>query len=166
MASPATNKTIAESTWKKIKSEYCIGGASMRSLSRKYKVSVSTISKKAKDEQWKQTCEHIEQTVSKSMVEETTDILCDFNRAYLHAVLTMGQKVSAGIEAVDMRDDKAMRNYMAILKDLKDIGVFRSRLDVEEQEARIAKLKKECEEVEVDNTITVVIDDSLKDYTN
>lgn len=52
-------------------------------------------------------------------------------------------------------DRAGLKQLSAVLRDLREIGIFRSELDKKEQEARINKLRKDAEEEEVDTTITV-----------
>lgn len=52
-------------------------------------------------------------------------------------------------------DRAGLKQLSSVLKDLREIGIFRSELDKKEQEARIKKLQKDASEEEVDTTITV-----------
>lgn len=61
-------------------------------------------------------------------------------------------------------DRAGLKQLSAVLKDLREIGIFRSELDKKEQEARINKLRKDTETEEKDTTINVIIDDETKRY--
>ena len=61
-------------------------------------------------------------------------------------------------------DRQGLKQLSSILRDLREIGIFRSELDKREQEARIEKLRKDVEEEKQDTTITVIIDDEAKKY--
>lgn len=64
---------------------------------------------------------------------------------------------------VDVGIDRAgLKQLSSVLRDLREIGIFRSELDRNEQIARIDKLRKDTEEDDKDTMITVVIDDELK----
>ena len=52
-------------------------------------------------------------------------------------------------------DRAGLKQLSAILKDLREIGIFRSELDKKEQEARIKKLQKEAEEEQTDMDVTI-----------
>ncbi len=54
-------------------------------------------------------------------------------------------------------DRAGLRQLSAVLKDLREIGIFRSELDKKEQEARINKLQKDTEKEQKDTTINVQI---------
>lgn len=59
-------------------------------------------------------------------------------------------------------DRAGLKQLSAVLKDLREIGIFRSELDKKEQEARINKLRKDAEEEEKDTTITVVFEGDME----
>lgn len=61
-------------------------------------------------------------------------------------------------------DRAGLKQLSAVLKDLREIGIFRSELDKKEQEARINKLRKDAEEEEKDTTITVTFEGEMGDY--
>lgn len=61
-------------------------------------------------------------------------------------------------------DRQGLKQLSSILRDLREIGIFRSELDKREQEARIEKLRKDVEEEHKDTTINVIIDDEVKKY--
>jgi hypothetical protein len=76
-------------------------------------------------------------------------------------------KIEEYIDRVDFNDEYAMKNLKTItsaIKDLKEIGLFRSMLDQAEQEARIKKLQKDAEEEVADKTITITFAED--DYGN
>ena len=62
-------------------------------------------------------------------------------------------------------DRAGLKQLSAVLKDLREIGIFRSELDKKEQEARINKLRKDAEEESTDTSITVVIENG-DEYSN
>lgn len=59
-------------------------------------------------------------------------------------------------------DRAGLKQLSAVLKDLREIGIFRSALDKKEQEARINKLRKDAEEDNKDSTITVVFEGDME----
>ena len=61
-------------------------------------------------------------------------------------------------------DRAGLKQLSAVLKDLREIGIFRSELDKKEQEARISKLRKDAEEEQKDTTITVTFEGEMGDY--
>ena len=62
-------------------------------------------------------------------------------------------------------DRAGLKQLSAVLRDLKEIGIFRSELDKREQEARINKLRKDVEDDgKADTTINVVFADGIEEY--
>ena len=156
---------MAEPNWKKIKAEYIRGGTSYKKLSEKYGISQSTIRKVAAKEKWVELRNKsgtkrdmkIAESVAKKEAEKfhkilsVTDLLLD----------KIEEKVKAGDILIESRDFKALT---AALKDIKDIKTVKTDLDIEEQKARIAKLKKDTEDDKKDNSIQIVIGNGAEDY--
>ena len=61
-------------------------------------------------------------------------------------------------------DRAGLKQLSAVLKDLREIGIFRSELDKKEQEARINKLRKDAEEEQKDTTINIVFEGDMEGY--
>lgn len=62
-------------------------------------------------------------------------------------------------------DRAGLRQLSAVLKDLREIGIFRSELDKKEQEARINKLQKGVDVEDKNKRIVVEIDSELDRFT-
>lgn len=63
-------------------------------------------------------------------------------------------------------DRAGLKQLSGVLKDLREIGIFRSELDKKEQEARINKLRKDAEEEQEDNEIIVTIKGGADKYAD
>ena len=61
-------------------------------------------------------------------------------------------------------DKAGLKQLSAVLKDLREIGIFRSELDKMEQEARISKLRKEETDDSQDQTLTIKFADEIESY--
>lgn len=143
--------------WAKIKKEF-IEGASMRSLATKYELSVSTISERASKENWKKVKEQIVKKTEQKIIEKNSERQSEINMAYSDAATELLKKTLSGISVCGMRNSKALKEYSSILKDLKDIGVYRTDLDLKEQNARIEKLRKEAKEEEAEKNLSIIIE--------
>lgn len=159
------NKGKSSIPWAKIKKEYC-SGAKLRELERKYGVSHSTISTRIKKEGWKQTSDQISTKTDQKLVEKISDELADTSAKFYMAANLALEKTMSGLQKALEDDSAKIKQYTSILKDLKDIGVFRSELDRAEQMARIEKLRKEAEKEEVDKTIVVEFKGDIDEYSN
>ena len=130
--------------WKRIKAEYIAGGKSLRELSIKYGVSFSTIQKKSMEEKWgslrkknrRKVEEKIIDSVSSKEAKKATDII-DVADKLLGKVAELMDTMVV--------DTQSLKQLTSALKDLKEIKGYKSEKDLEEQDARIAKLRREAE---------------------
>ena len=146
--------------WSKIKTEYITNtGVSYRDLSAKYGVHYTNIAKRASKEDWQHLRQQhtttlqtkMQQAVQKRQVDRATKLL-DVSDLLL-------DKVRQALETDDkiLWDTQGMRHISGVLKDLKEIQMIRSDVDLREQEARIAKLQREAEKDADDKDRTVIV---------
>ena len=135
--------------WNKIKTEYLTSDTSYRKLAQKYGVNATTIAKKASKEDWvSQRQQQANRTLSKTLTAVSNR---QVNRAArLQKVADkLLNKIEAAVDDYNMEvllvDRQSLRQITGALKDIKDIQMIRSKADLREQEARIAKLLKEAE---------------------
>lgn len=135
--------------WNKIKTEYLTSDTSYRKLAQKYGVNAITIAKKASKEGWvSQRQQQANRTLSKTLTAVSNR---QVNRAArLQKVADkLLNKIEAAVDDYNMEvllvDRQSLRQITGALKDIKDIQMIRSKADLREQEARIAKLLKEAE---------------------
>ena len=135
--------------WNKIKTEYLTSDTSYRKLAQKYGVNATTIAKKASKEDWvSQRQQQANRTLSKTLTAVSNR---QVNRAArLQKVADkLLNKIEAAVDDYNMGvllvDRQSLRQITGALKDIKDIQMIRSKADLREQEARIAKLLKEAE---------------------
>lgn len=152
--------------WQAIKTEYITTDTSYRKLSQKYGVNVTNIAKKAGTENW---VEDRKQYTSKTLAK-TLEKISAQEASRAAKILSVADKLLLQIEAKANReeplDEKAIRTLTAAVKDLKEIYGVRSKLDQQEQEARIANLRKQAE-ADADKTdeIKVTIVGDLEEYS-
>ena len=156
--------------WKKAKAEYIAGGTSYRKLAEKYKLPLGTLKRIAHDEDWVGLRE---QCKAKS-VTKIIELESDKQANRMKRLLTVSDKLLQAVEdAVDrfqagelQLDKGALKSLSGTIKDIKDIQSIKSELDIEEQKARIAILKKQAAADEaVDRDIKVVISTELEEYS-
>lgn len=148
--------------WKKIKAEYIAGGTSYRKLADKYKVSLTTLKKVGHDENWVDLRDQCRAKAATKMVEIESDKqakrmerLLSVSDALLDAVEDAVRKFQA--EEL-MLEKGALKSLSGAIKDIKDIQSIKSKLDIEEQEARIALLKKQAASGEQEEMPTLVVE--------
>lgn len=148
--------------WLAIKTEYITTDTSYRKLAEKYGVSRVQIGNVGRDEGWVELRrQHLDETLSKT-VEAIAAQEVDRAARILTVADKLLDKIEAIVDAVEGHDipSKSIRALTAAVKDLKEIQGIRSKLDDEEQQARIDKLRREAEKDEDtgDGVIEVVFD--------
>jgi hypothetical protein len=155
--------------WKKIKAEYIAGGTSYRKLAEKYGESLSNIKRIAKNERWVELKNQCQTKAATKIVEiESTK-----QAERMKRLLTVSDKLLEAVEdAVNqfqagelMLDKGALKSLSGTIKDIKDIQSIKSSLDIEEQKARIAVLKRQAIDDESSRDITVRIGEDVEEYS-
>ena len=149
--------------WKHIKAEYIAGGTSYRKLVEKYNVSLTTLQRVAKRENWIGLREQAEHKTETKIVEKVSSTKSNTNIKINEVADKLLNKIAEIIECVDT--PVGIKDISTAIKNIKDIKGCKSDADLREQEARIKKLEKEAEDDKTDNTIEIVIGDGTEDYT-
>lgn len=151
--------------WNIIKAEYIAGGTSYRTLAKKYNVSLTTLQRVAKRENWIGLREQAERKTETKLVESVSKSKSKTNIKINEVADKLIEKMNATIDKLDVIDGQTIKHFTSALKDLKDITGLKSDIDLREQEARISKLQKEAESEEKDTEIKIVIGDGAEDYS-
>ena len=141
--------------WQAIKTEYITTDTSYRKLAEKYGIHYKVISERGKDEKWVELrSQHKDRTLTKTLDKISQQ---EANRAAkIHSVADkLLMKIEEIVESGELLDTKGIRALTAAVKDLKEIQSVRSYLDKQEQEARIANLRKQAEKDD-DDTADVI----------
>ena len=146
--------------WKRIKAEYIAGGTSYRKLAEKYGVSFNTLKTHAVEEQWYELRQQKDKKATTKIVESLSNKDAEKAVDIIDVADKLLDKISEFVEAIPldlMASTQAMKHLTSALKDIKDIKGIKSDADMREQEARIAKLRKEAEkEDDTSNEIEIV----------
>ena len=151
--------------WQKIETEYITTDTSYRKLADKYGIDQATISRKAKKEDWvSKRKHHISETQAKILDADAEDKV---DRAV--RLMTVADKLLDKVEQwVDMGDPISathIKNLSDAIKNIKEVQMIRTEEDIAEQNARIAKLRKEAEKEEnTDNTIVIQFAAGSEEY--
>lgn len=134
--------------WGRIKSEYITTtDTSYRRLSEKYGISYQAICRRSKAERWgEQREQHMNKTVTKT-IDRISEKQVDRATRLQSVADKLLDRVEALVETGDfvLMNSQSMKHISGVLKDLKDIQMIRSEADLREQEARIAKLRREAD---------------------
>ena len=156
--------------WKQLKREYIAGGTSYRKLAEKHKVSYNTLAKVAAKENWGS----LKQETAEKITTKIVDIESDKQAERMKRLLTVSDMLLDAVEdavskfqAEELTLDKgALKSLSGTIKDIKDIQSIKTKLDIEEQKARIAILKKQAESDDKDsNEIKVTFEGGFDEYS-
>lgn len=156
--------------WKKIKSEYIAGGISYRELAKKHDVPFDTLKTHAVGEGWYK----LRQQASQKAATKIVEIESDKQAERMKRLLTVSDELLIAVEdAVRafrvgelLLDKSALKQLSGTIKDIKDIQNIKTQLDIEEQKARIAILKKQAESDSTESSdIKVVMSTELEGYS-
>ena len=144
---------ISDDMWEKIRNEYVTTDISIRGVQRKYGIPFNRVKTKVDNEDWNTEREEYKAKFKQKSVDLLAEHKAEeVTKAFRIANKAM-DKLAECIDKLDADDVDATRklkNITSAIKDLKEIGIFRSSLDQAEQEARIRKLQKDAEEEEKD----------------
>lgn len=154
--------------WSKLKAEYIKGGTSYRKLAEKHKANLSVLKRIAKEENWVGLREQCKAKAATKIVE----IESDKQAERMKRLLTVSDKLLAAVEdAVDkfeagelLLEKGALKSLSGTIKDIKDIQSLKTELDIEEQKARIAILKKQAMAEEDSKDIVVKIGTDVEEF--
>jgi transposase-like protein len=150
--------------WAKIEAEYITTDTSYRKLAEKFGIDQATIARKAKKEDWiSKRQQHVSKTQAKILNADTNKKV-DRAAALNAAADLLLRKTVKAMNAYDTLTPTAAKNYSDALKNIKEIHMIRTAEDIEEQQARIAKLKKEVQDEDKSKAITVVLEGDLSKY--
>lgn len=115
---------IPQATWDKIKKEYLYGTSSMRTMAKKYEVSVGSISERCKTEGW----EAIRVNIAKQTEAKTIEAIAtakasnaELAETIVHKIM---EKIAISVDLIDPTDTQATRQITQCMKDLKDMEVY------------------------------------------
>lgn len=161
---------VTEEQWTQLRLEYISSTeVSMRGLQKKYGIPFNQIRNRVEQEKWQEQREALKTESTQKSITIMADINAEkCTRAFRLADKVM-DKLEEVVEKIDAEDEyavKKLKDVTGAIKNMKEIGLFRSSLDQAEQEARIKKLQKDAEDEETDVTIEVVFEGDLDEYAN
>ena len=147
-----------------IKLEYITGKMSLRALAKKHGIYKDKVCRWAKDEDWetlrRQHCDKAETAVLERDIQNKTDRV---DALYAASDMLL-KKVVAGIENAPLLTPTAASNYSNALKNIKEIQMIRSAEDIEEQRARIEKLRRDADREDRSASIVVTLEGGMDSY--
>ena len=154
--------------WQAVETEYITTKTSYRKLAEKYGVDQATVSKRGSDGEWvEKRKQHNSETQAKVLAADTQKKVSRAKKLHDAADVLL-DKVTAFIEACDPSnvDTQALKHISGVLKDIKEVQMIRSKGDIQEQNARIAKLRADVDRGNKDTGggLTVILEGEVSEY--
>lgn len=156
---------MAKPDWKAIEADYLATGMSYTTLAKKWSVSLSTLKKKAAAGQWGAKFADIVQQTEPAPApkkepepgrepepqaemitaeEMALELRAMRQRRFNEVTDAMMDRIINALELIEPDNTLALSTLVKALKDLREMqGLNKSALDIEEQRARIEKIKSE-----------------------
>ena len=144
--------------WANIKMEYITTDITLRELAKKHGVSESMIFKKCSKEKWEAARKQQVSKVEEKILQKDANRKASRAARLSDAADLLLSKIESGIANAPIVTPTAAKNYSDALKNIKEIHMNRTEEDIEEQKARIAKLKRDAEKEDRSSQVTVVIE--------
>ena len=147
--------------WNAIKTEYITTNASYRELCKKYNINPTTLYNRGKREEWVKLREQHKSKIVAKATEKAAKDAVNYKSVLYELAYKMALQLKDMTEENSLQDLTAMgikpRDITGAIKDLEDALHVKSEADLKEQEARIAKLRKDAEKEDTVNEININI---------
>lgn len=133
--------------WQAIKSEYITTSTSYRKLANKYGVDYKSVAMHGKAEGWPELRNQHTTKIATEILSADADKRVSRAIRLNNAADMLLEKVTERIRSSDPMgvDTQEFKHISAVLRDIKDIQGIISDRDAEEQDARIAKLRRDTQ---------------------
>ena len=146
----------------KLKKEYLKGNTSYRKLAEKYNVPFGTLRKVAAKEKWKELRDKTRAKTDTKIVESISNEEAKRAERLLSVSDRLLERIEGIVEELStgevLMDRTTLKQITGALLDIKKRQGDRDPLDIEEQKARIAKLRKEAEEEDKTSEVVITIE--------
>lgn len=142
--------------WALIKREYITTGISLRALAKKHGASFSTIQKKSASEKWTEARKKCGDRAEEKSIEKMSDRMAEARDILYEAALNMARQLAVITAEGEYPTGWKPKDVSGALKDCRELLEIRSEEDMDEQKARIAKLKKEIDEAKEEGKVVTI----------
>ena len=158
---------MADWSWPEIKSEYITNPkTSFRKLADKYGLHKDTIWKKAKEEGWDDLRRQHIDSVQTKILDVASEQKVDRALRLITVADKLLEKVEQWVEMDEPISATSIKNLSDAIKNIKEVQMIRTDEDIEEQKARIAKLRKEAEKEDQESKeIKVTMEGGIEVYS-
>ena len=150
--------------WEEIRTEYITQDTSYRILARKYGLDQSTIARRGKKEGWAEQRKRSASELQAMVLEADTKAKAD--RAMRLSVIAdkLLDKVEGVLDDPHPINPNGLKAISEALRNVRDTQMIKSEQDMEEQAARIAKLRADAVKDDKGGTVRVVLEGELSEY--
>ena len=153
--------------WTKVKLDYISTTIGYRDLAKKHGCSFSTLQRKAKAENWPLLRRRTEEDAERALIGMATDSKISRAERIEYIADKLLDKIELTLDGIDGRKTgKACKDLSDALKSAKEILGVRTEKDLEEQEARIAKLRKDSGDKRAQEPVVVVMGADIERLAN
>lgn len=152
--------------WSKIRKEYIQGGVSYRALAAKYGVPLKNLARRAKDENWVDLREQANHNAATKTVEKVSSKNAEIENGVYDAARELLAAFRGCVSSEKKMTATRLKDYGAALKSIQSVLTSApTELDIREQEARIANLRRQAEADGGDNAAKLVVEGLPEEFT-
>lgn len=149
--------------WKKLETEYLTEAVSYRDLAQKYGISHATVAARGAREGWVEKRRAHRETAQETVLAADTARRVD----RLERLMAVADKLLEKVEQLGQDDSvnpAAIKTLTEALKNIRDAQMIKSAADLQEQAARIEKLRREAGRAEGRTSVTVTLEAPLDSF--
>ena len=144
--------TAPKTDWELIKRDFLASGMSYRALAEKYGLSLSTVKKRAAAGHWQEqllALKREEERAAQSRTDKLLELRENRRAVLLNKADDLLEKLRQALDQLEPENTPALASLARTLKDLRELqGLRKDALDLEEQQARIEKMRSEIRKTE------------------
>lgn len=157
-------KGVVMADWAKIKAEYIRGGISTRKLAEKHGVPYATLRRHCEKEHWVEHERKNNAAKTRKIVDACATREAKKACKEIEAATMLLDKLVEAITGIQPEELDSLYTAASVLQKIKDAKKGLTDLDLQEQEARIAKLRREAERDETEKSIEIVVPPELRRF--
>ena len=147
-------RTAPKTDWELIERDFLASGMSYRALAEKYGLSLSAVQKRAAAGHWQERLLELrreEERSAQSRTEKLLELRESRRAILLNTADDLLEKLRQALDQLEPENTPALASLARTLKDLRELqGLRKDALDLEEQQARIEKMRSEIRKTEED----------------
>lgn len=144
--------TGPKTDWERVEEDFLASGMNYRALAEKHGVSLSTVKKRAAAGHWQErllSLKREEERAVESRNRKLLELRENRRALLLNTADDLLEKLRLALDQLEPENTPALASLARTLKDLRELqGLRKDALDLEEQQARIEKMRSEIRKTE------------------